>query len=299
MTEPYFEDQKADIGVIKYPFSCHISDSRGKNFIIDPHWHYYIELLFSISGQAKVFLGGEYYNFREGDLVLINAREVHSISAEEGIETRYIVVKFDPEVLYTTTRTIFESKYVLPFTMAKSDHQKVFPKEEIKDTSIPYLMEEIYQEYSSKKYGFELAVRTNICRIFLWVLRNWQSKGLSLDIGPVLKEIHIQRLQKVFDYLDENYQYDITTEEAARMCNMSYSYFSRQFKAVMRKTFTEYLNYIRVTEAEKLLLTTDMNITQIALNIGFSDVNYFIRQFKHFKNISPKRFRKRILDEVL
>jgi AraC family transcriptional regulator, melibiose operon regulatory protein len=295
MTEAYFESGRLTIGDIQYPFSCHYQESRGKEIMANAHWHYYIEMLYSLSGRARVILGGVNYIFNKGDMVLINAREVHSVFSDYDEGASYIVVKFDPEVLYTTTRTVFESKYVLPFTMAKTSHQKVFTEEEIKDTYIPLLVKEMLQEYQNKNYGFELAIRTHICRIFLWVLRNWQNKGLNLDASYTLKENEIKMLQKVFDYLDENYQYDITAESVAKMCNMSYSYFSRHFKAIIGKTFTEYLNYIRITEAEKFLLTTDMNITEVALKTGFSDSSYFIKQFRHFKNVSPKQFQKKIV----
>lgn len=296
MTEAYFEPIRS--GYNSCPFSCHTQKSSSARLLARAHWHYYIEMLFSLSGKAKVFLNGKCYSFNEGDFILINAREVHSIFAEEGENVEYIVIKFDPEVLYTTSRTVFESKYILPFTMAKSSHQKVFLKNEIKDTPLPSLIHEIQEEFLNKSYGFELAMRTGICRIFLWILRNWQGKGLNIETSPPARESDIQMLQKVFDYLDENYMDDITAEEVAQTCSLSYSYFSRLFKSVMGKTFTDYLNYIRITEAEKLLLTTDLNITQVAINTGFSSSSYFIRQFKHFKNISPKQFRSKIREKT-
>jgi AraC-like DNA-binding protein len=61
----------------------------------------------------------------------------------------------------------------------------------------------------------------------------------------------------------------------------------------MGKTFTNYLNYIRITEAEKLLLTTDKSMTEIALEVGFSSSSYFIQQFRQYKDISPFQFRKK------
>ncbi|MFR2464209.1 MAG: helix-turn-helix transcriptional regulator [Clostridia bacterium] len=63
----------------------------------------------------------------------------------------------------------------------------------------------------------------------------------------------------------------------------------------MQKTFREYLNFVRISEAEKLLLNTDLNITEIAMEVGFSSSSYFIEQFKQLKSISPKRFRQRLL----
>lgn len=294
MNEPYYEKDIPSDATIKYPFLIHTQKTKRNTLAVDAHWHYYIEMLYSLSGNARVFLGGVSYDFSKGDLVLINAREVHSVFVHKQADVEYIVLRFDPEVLYTTSRSVFESKYVLPFVMSKSGHQKIFSKDQIENTPIPMSMLEIVKENSEKKYGFELAIKTHICSIFLWILRSWDNQGLSMDASKVLKENDLKMLQKVFDYLDENYQFDITANSVAKLCNLSYSYFSRQFKELMGKTFTEYLNYIRITEAEKLLLSTDMNITQVALETGFSSSSYFIQQFKHFKNVSPKQFKQSI-----
>ncbi len=292
MSEPYFELIRPGLGGVKCLFSCHYQHVEGREIMAGAHWHYYIEMLYSLSGKARVTLGGANYFFKEGDLVLINAREVHSIFSDCDEGTGYIVIKFDPEILYTAKRTVFESKYLLPFTMAKASLQKVFTRKEMETTDISLLVRQIYEEFKNLDYCYELAIRTHICRIFLWILRSWQSKGINMDVRYALKENEIKILQKVFDYLDENYQYEITAKEVARICSMSYSYFSRRFKAITGKTFTEYLNYVRITEAEKLLMTMNMNITEVALKTGFSDSNYFIKQFRHFRSISPKQFQK-------
>ncbi len=116
MQKPYFEEIKIGWGDAQYPFDCQISDNRKKDFIIDPHWHYYIEILYFLSGQAKVLLGGEWFAANKGDMVFINACEVHSIIAEKDIDTRYIVLKFDPEIL-NMSKSVFEMKYILPLTL--------------------------------------------------------------------------------------------------------------------------------------------------------------------------------------
>jgi AraC family transcriptional regulator, melibiose operon regulatory protein len=297
MLQPYFEEIKTSPEGIRYPFECFITDSQGKNFDILPHWHYYIELLYLLDGTARVFIGGEYFNVSTGDFVLMNSREVHSIHSEEGKYTKYIVIKLDPEVLYTTSKTVFEAKYILPFTMAKVRHQKVFTNGELDGTGIKEIIKEIYEEATNKRYGFELAVRNGVGRLFLWVIRDWEKKGIKLELQSVPREIDIQKLQELFDYLDKNYMEELSVEDMARRCSMSYSYFSRFFKKATGRNFTDYLNYIRVTEAEKLLLTTSMNITEVALSTGFTNSSYFIKQFKHYKNFSPKQFKNRALKE--
>lgn len=293
--EPYFEDQSVSENQIKYPFHCNLQAFHMGNILAHAHWHYYIEILYMIEGHARAVLGGEGYDFRTGDMVLINGREVHAVFAETDANVRYIVLKFDPALLYTTDRTLFESKYVLPFTMNVSNHQKVFQSAELSKSPIPELLTTILREFTGKEYGFELAIRTDIGRIFLWVLRAWHRNGIQMDANPALKETDILRLQKVFDYLDAHYKHEITVESVATMLNMSYSYFSRYFKSLIGKTFSEYLTYVRITEAEKLLLTTDLNITEVALESGYSNSSYFIQQFKDLKGMSPKQFKKKIL----
>lgn len=81
----------------------------------------------------------------------------------------------------------------------------------------------------------------------------------------------------------------------AALCHMSYSYFSRMFKKVVHRSFREYLNYIRISKSELLLATTDLSITDIAMQTGFSTSSYFIQQFKLYKKISPKQFRKKFI----
>jgi AraC-like DNA-binding protein len=293
--EPYFEEQPASGNTIQYPFHCNIQASSTGRVLAHAHWHYYIEILYMIEGRARAVLGGEGYDFCTGDMVLINGREVHAVFAESDALVRYIVLKFDPAILYTTDRTLFESKYILPFTMNVSNHQKVFPSAELAASPVPDLLPAIHREFLEKGYGFELAIRTDIGSIFLWVLRNWHHKGIQMDANPALKETDVLRLQKVFDYLDSHYKHDITVESVSSMLNMSYSYFSRYFKSLIGKTFSEYLTYVRITEAEKMLLTTDLNITEVALESGYSNSSYFIAQFRVMKGMSPRQFKKKVL----
>jgi len=289
--ETFYEEQTYLNEGILYPFECHVQTGSGKVTIANAHYHYYIELLYCISGKAQVFIDGKNYNFNIGDMVLINSREVHSIYSTSEDIIEYIVVKFDPNILYSTSITVFESKYVFPFTSTKSTHQKVFTNNEIHDTYIPRLLHEIIIENTKKHYGFELAIRNNIGSVFLLILRNWYEKGLDLNISTNINERALKKLQRVFDYVDKNYMNDISAESVASTCEMSYSYFSRFFKAAVGKAFSTYLNYVRITEAEKLLLSTNLNITEIAMEIGFTSSSYFIQQFKHYKILSPKQFK--------
>ncbi len=292
METSYFEEPFLDGGIL-YPFAVHEQQGFGKCTFVTAHWHYYIELLYCISGRAKVFISGTSYEFTHGDMVLINSREVHSVFGDADDDIMYLVVKFDPNVLYSTATTLFESKYVLPFTLSKSTHQKVFTHAEINNTNIPKFLNEVLLENTSRAYGFELGIRNCIGNIFLWILRNWYDKGLDLNIESNLNETKINKLQLIFEFVDKNYMENLSAESVATQFNMSYSYFSRFFKACVGKTFTSYLNFVRLTEAEKLLISTDLTVTEIAMETGFSSSSYFIEQFKALKTLTPKQLRNK------
>ena len=89
-----------------------------------------------------------------------------------------------------------------------------------------------------------------------------------------------------------NYNKDITLDEIADMLHLNPSYFSKKFKAVNGFGFKEYLNTIRINRSEQLLLETDMSITEIALECGYDNSNYFGDAFKHLNHLSPTQFRK-------
>lgn len=283
---------------VRYPFHSFQANMKGTLFVVEPHWHYYIELLYFLKGKADVIVGNKRYEVYQGDFVIINSREVHSIYSTYDAQTSYIVIKFDTDVLYTSAKAAFEAKYVLPFTLSQQDYQKLFTKAEFESSSISNLPLDLFKEYSEKNYGYELAVRMNIGRIFLWIIRKWEAKGLIINLENIPDEMDINKLQQLLDYLDVHYADKLNVEEMAKMCNLSYCYFSRYFRKVMGKTFTEHINYIRIIEAKRLLLTTEMNITEVALSTGFTSSSYFIEQFKRYSKESPKQFKKNALGKL-
>lgn len=276
---------------------AHSQTAHGISLCCSAHYHSYIELIYCISGNFSTWLNNKHYKISPGDLLIINSNEVHAIQSvcENGGE--YIVLRFEPEILYESSQDIFEAKYMLPFIINNSSTQKIFSYAEIYSTDIPRLMHNALSEYQSSLYGYELALRSDICRIFVWILRYWNSNGIDFIEGTTMTSEHIKSIQSVLEYITDHYNEDISAESMARLANMSYSYFSRTFRQIMNKSFNDYLNYVRITEAEKLLISTDKNITEIAYDTGFSSSSYFIKVFDKYKGISPSSFRKKFLSE--
>lgn len=288
----YPEQKKEIINGIAYDYLCHFQDVNETGVVYPAHFHSYIEILYCINGTYDVILNGKHHNFAHGDLLLINSKEVHQINIESAPPGQYIVLRFEPEIVYNSMfHNYLELKYVLPFMLEGSSHQKVIKKEAIEDTFIPELFYDILKEFQTESYGYELAIKNHIGRIFLWVLRYFHQKGADFTIRSSYDDL-LKRLQPSLDYVLTHYNEEIRATDMADLCHMSSSYFSRTFNQQMHMSFNEYVNHIRIMEAEKLLATTTQNITEIAQLVGFSTTSYFIKLFKVYKNISPKQFQK-------
>lgn len=263
----------------------------GRVVTAEAHIHDKIEILYCLKGALVIYLNGEKNYFEQGDMVLINSNEIHKIIGDSDGKNDYIVVKIEPEMLYDSSQAIFEMKYVLPFTLKKSAYPQVFKRGVIADTDLPRLFRQIDEENRKKFFGYELAIRACVCELFLWILRYWYSLGLDLNESFDITSNHIDILKHAFEFVEQHFSENISASDTAVYCNVSYSYFSRMFKKHMGRSFTEYLNHYRVSAAESLLTTTNKNITEIALETGFSDCGYFIKVFKQQKGISPRKFK--------
>lgn len=292
--EPYLEKKIIVPGEVTYPYLCFITNSNTIRPYVSPHFHDYIEVLYIVKGSMRIQLVNESYDFTSGSIILVDSREVHSTDIDVNIPTEVIVLKFEPQI-FSDNDTALEMGYIVPFINPNFSHQKIFKKDELVGTNIPNIIKNIFEEYKSKEYGFELAIKAGIYNIFLWILRNRYPVELRTKLERLKSTINMEKLQKVLKFVEYHYQEEIPLSIMAEMCNMSYSYFSRQFKVIMGKTFKQYLNFVRINEAQKLILTTDMNITEVAMATGFSNSSYFIKQFRLYKNISPKQYKKNVL----
>ena len=105
---------------------------------------------------------------------------------------------------------------------------------------------------------------------------------------------YVYRIHKVQDYIEKNYSKSLSTEELAEVAGFSKYHFNRIFKSVLQESLSQYVNRIRMEHALFLLAHRgDMNMTDIALELGFTDSAIFSRAFKNFYGISPVAYRKK------
>lgn len=285
----YHEEEKARIDNFEIPIQCIVMTIQHKPESLPPqsfHFHDYIEILYGLDSDALVWCGSECLRMKNGDMIIINSGTPHAITTSSD-KSSYIVIKFMPQILYAAEQSVFEFKYILPFISDSGQYGRVFSEEELHGSGIPQVMSDIMDEWNKKDYGFELALRMYVIKIVLWLIRRMKS---NRSFSPDETRDAMRAVQKSIEYAHNEFS-TATSCRAAELCGLSAGYFSRLFKRMMNKSFTEYVNYIRISEAERMLLTTDKRITDIALDTGFSTTSYFIQMFKAHTHLTPKQFR--------
>lgn len=92
-------------------------------------------------------------------------------------------------------------------------------------------------------------------------------------------------------FIAENFMENLTLDDVADYVHLNPSYFSRIFKQTMGITYKEYLTKVRVEESKRLLRYSEIDITDIALSVGFDNQSYFSKVFKKVTGLTPKQFR--------
>mgnify|MGYP001317645793 CR=1 FL=1 len=99
-------------------------------------------------------------------------------------------------------------------------------------------------------------------------------------------------IQEVMDYVEDNFNADISLKGIAEIVHLNASYLSSLFKEELNMTFSEYLTRRRIQEAKRLLMQTDLTINEIAEKVGYQTAKYFIKIFKQYENTTPNSYRK-------
>lgn len=99
-------------------------------------------------------------------------------------------------------------------------------------------------------------------------------------------------IKNAVEYMKRNYYEDLVLEDVANEVYLSPAYFSSQFKKEMNKSFSEYLNEIRIEKAKKLLKEANLKIYEIAEMVGYKNTKYFTDIFKKYTGMSPLQYRK-------
>lgn len=95
----------------------------------------------------------------------------------------------------------------------------------------------------------------------------------------------------ILDYLNNNYNFDISLKDVAKNVNLSYNYLSKVFKDEIGKSFVDYLTELRMERSMKLLANQNLSVKEICQEIGYNDPNYYSKAFKKVTGMTPTEYR--------
>ena len=114
--------------------------------------------------------------------------------------------------------------------------------------------------------------------------------GLRITSGSKLRDFYIH---EALEYIEHNFQNNITVEEIAEVCGLNRSYFGKIFKEAVGNSPQEFLLKFRMAKAAELLKLTELSIGDIGLAVGYDNQMHFSRAFKNIYELSPREWRNR------
>lgn len=259
------------------------------------HTHNFIEITYVISGSGLHIVGDKKYTVTRGDLFIINSDLPHGFFPEEGGNeppTVYNCV-FMPEFLdlslfntgnFEAVTSSFLFKSLFPEDYASNPDLSLRGAE---FAEIGNLFEKMYSEYKQQRIGYTEIIRAYLIELIVKIFRY-----MSENDGKSKHTRNQELIDKAIEYMKIHYNTEITLSDLAMQSLISKNYFSRLFKEITSMNVSDYIQYLRTDQACKLLKTTDMKVTDIALQVGFSDLKFFYEVFKKITGKTPGDYRK-------
>lgn len=275
------------IDVMNTPYQIYMEQVRNPDFRVKGHWHYFIEILYVKYGSIQVDCGKYRYTLQEGAVIVLPPKMLHRIQPTQKQPADYAVVKFDLNTIRIPNVYLPRIKEVLASVQEQAP--MIFTKEEALIQHMAERIEDCLQELETHRFGYELKVYSNLSDMMVEMVRVWEREEHSLV--EEVNAYHSEAFDAVLEYIDKHSFENIQVQELARRNNMSYSNFARQFRLQFGRSCKEYIEYIRISKAEELVLYSDYDMSYIAQETGFADASHFIRIYKKFKDETPKQAR--------
>ena len=242
------------------------------NFSYVAHYHKEIELIYVVSGEAVINIGGNDVILKEKDIYIVMPGEIHSISGTHNV---IYIMKF-----YADHEFVFLK--INGHITTNEKHYDVFKS----------IIDNIAVEDTAKKPGYKYAVNMHANRLMLEIIRTLD----PVRISEHLREEGMKKMEflnAVNKYLEENYSNDISVESFASSVGYSKYYFAHMFKDITRQSCAEFITCFRLKKAKELIMN-GAAITETAYACGFNNLRSFNRSFKKYYEITPREFRSKV-----
>ena len=266
-----------------FPLDYHYIDKRHSRYQMPYHWHGEVEILHVLSGAFTLSVDGRSYALRADDAAYIAPGLLHGGEPDDCV---YECVVFDMRLLLKSNDhcrrfigAILDGAIVVePCLPAGS---RVTSR-----TILP-----MFDALREQRDGYALITLGCLFQ-FVGEVYKFHSYRQG-EPGSTLGSRRAIQLKPVFEMIESRFADPPTLAELSAAAGMTPKYFCRVFKAATHRTPIDYLSYYRIEQACYAFAATDRSVTEIAYELGYSDLNYFIRCFRKHKHITPGRYRAR------
>jgi AraC-like DNA-binding protein len=247
------------------------------------HFHNAYEIALMIKSSGRRIIGDNIEDFTDGDIVLMGPHLPHvSYSDDAGKrEVHALVIYFYPDWL---TDTHVNSDDLTQLRELFEDMKRGV---KIIGGTKQRVMKNILRLKNSK--GLERIIK--ILEILEIISRSKEYVCLASEgYAKSYNQKDVNRMDKVYKYVMEHFTDDIMLEDIAEIANMTPTAFCKFFKGKTQKTFSNFVNEVRIGHARKLLYD-DLNISEVCFQCGFNNLTNFNKNFKFFTKMSPSEFK--------
>jgi AraC-like DNA-binding protein len=262
---------------------------RTPHFEVGWHQHMEYELILFTEGSGMSFIGNYVGEFETGDIYFLGSNLPHTFQKSGEQITSAIVVQFRDDFWGNDFLQIPESRNLKKLLDSSMHGLKITGKskavlaQQIKDLEITN--------------GFKRVLMLGEC-LYIMAEKKEYLKVSTQEIKE-LNPKDKQCIDRVFQYIIDSFKYPVSLPEVASIACMSVPAFCRYFKRSTKKTYTEFLNEVRIGYACNLLQDTKKTVLDICYESGYNSIANFHRQFLKIKACTPLQYRKYFTDAIL
>ncbi|MDO4670096.1 MAG: AraC family transcriptional regulator [Aerococcus sp.] len=270
--------------------ACVYTHQEAESKYVAPHWHQSVEVSFTLAGSIDhFFIDGTDYTTSPGDVLVVNSMAIHSVQVYNDPKalTKALAIVFPYSLLERYCPEINAYHFDIPTANLRSHEQQRAYQQ------LQRQLEELFAICSGHTLHRSLRKNILFLEILAILLRYF------LVPSPVVPKVTItahrygmERLQKIKDYVENNYQGDIGLDDLADLCFLSREYLARFFKENMGVTIGQYINNVRARHAREALKHSEGTFTDIALACGFSGLRTMNRALNKNYGCTARDIRK-------